>query len=123
MIRRVLSGCFAIAVLAAATAPLLAADECRADIDGTLERVDEGNSKTVFSGKVTVTVHETCADVNFDLVVVEDRGAGKKKEKRVAKQIRIRDSTPGTMQVEYRLKAGRTVAEHRWEQTGCRICD
>jgi hypothetical protein len=68
-------------------------------------------------------VNEVCAKVSFDLVVVEDLGGGETKEVRVPKRIQIRDATMGTMKMDYKLKRGRTVASHRFEQTNCEICE
>jgi hypothetical protein len=124
MIRRPLFGCLTIlAFLAGSVAPLYAANDCNADIRGTLKRKDDSQTKTVYGVQVDVTVRETCAKVRFDLVVVEDLGGGEKEEVRVSRAITIRDATTGTMKLDYKLKRGRTIADHRFEQTSCEICE
>ena len=118
-----LFGCLTIlAFLAGSTAPVCA-DECNADIRGTLKRQEDSETKTVYTVQIDVTVREVCAKVRFDLVVVEDLGGGETREVRVSKRIQIRDSTMGTMKMDYKLKRGRTVASHRFEQTACEICE
>ena len=70
-----------------------------------------------------VTAKQKCAKVRFDLIVVEEEPGGKQTEVRVSKRVRIRDSTPATMKLNYKLRKGRKVASHRFEQTGCELCD
>ena len=123
MTLRSLFGCLTILVFVAGSTAPVVADECNADIRGTLKRQERSDTKTVYTVQVDVTVREVCAKVRFDLVVIEDLGAGEKKEVRVSRRIQIRDGVTGTMKLDYKLKRGRTVADHRFEQTGCEICE
>ena len=97
-------------------------NECSATIDGTLMRKEESDSKKTYTSKVDVSAKELCAVVDFDLIVVEETSNGKQKEVRVPKQVKIRDATMTSLKLDYKLKRGRTIVDHRFEQTGCTIC-
>jgi hypothetical protein len=124
MTRRTVSGCVVmLAMLAGSVGSLDAADECSADIRGSLKRKEGKDTATVYTAQIDVNVDAKCASVDFDLVVVEDLGGGEQEEARVSKHIRIRDRVTGTMKLDYKLKRGRTIASHRLEQTGCELCE
>ena len=124
MTGRTVFGCVAIfAMLAGSVGPLDAADDCNADIRGTLTRKEVKDTATDYTAQIDVDVDAKCADVSFDLVVVEGLGGGEEKEVRVSKHIRIRDRVTGTMKLNYKLKRGRTVVGHRFEQTACELCE
>jgi hypothetical protein len=119
---RLLIGSIArVALLLPATT--LAEDACNADIRGQLMRKEGSDVDTKFVAKVTVTVRKTCTMVNFDLVVVEQESGGETFEIRVAKRIRVRDSTASTMKLNYKLSKDRKILSHRFEQTGCQLCE
>ena len=122
MIHKLLIAAVVLGVLVS-PATVFAQDECRADIRGTLMRKEVGNLDTHFSAKVDVSVKQTCAVVRFDLIVVEAMSGGEEVEVRVHKRVRVRDSAVSTMKLDYKLKKGRTIASHRFEQTGCEICE
>lgn len=104
-------------------AALFAGGECTADIRGSLMRKESGDLNTTYVAKVDVSARETCAKIRFELIVVEMESGGEQFEVRVPKQIRVRDSSVSSMKMDYKLKKGRTVVSHRFEQTGCDLCE
>ena len=98
------------------------ANECKATIDGTLMRKEGTETKTVYTAKIDVSVAATCAVVKFDVVVVEEVPGGKQTEVRVPNNVKIRDSAPTSLKLDYKLKRGRSVVDHRFEQTSCELC-
>jgi hypothetical protein len=124
MVRRsVLSGFAILVPLFATVAPSFAEDECQATIIGTLMREEPSATKTVYTAKVDVETQQACAVVSFDLIIVEEAAGGEQTEVRVPKQVKVRDATPTSLKLDYELKQGRTIVSHRFEQTGCEICE
>ena len=86
-------------------------------------RKEQSETRTTFTGKVDISVTERCAVVRFDLVVVEEESGGEQTTTRVSKRVKIRDAAPTSLKMDYRVKKGRKVVSHRFEQTSCRICE
>jgi hypothetical protein len=114
------------AILGLLLAPAVAfaqPNECTATFDGTLSRKEGKETGTHYTAKVDVSVEASCAVVNFDVVVVEEVTGGEQSEVRMPKQVKIRDSVATSLKVDYKLKKGRTIVSHRFEQTSCEICE
>jgi hypothetical protein len=109
-------------LLAPAAAPA-AASECTATIDGTLMRKEGKETETVYTAKIDVSVPAPCAVVRFDVVVVEEASGGERTEVRVAKKVKLRGSSPTSLKLDYKLKHGQSIVEHRFEQRSCEICE
>ncbi len=100
-----------------------AEDECTADIRGKLMRKESGDTGTKLSAEIEVSAREDCADISFDLILVEEVSGGEQTEVRIPKTVRIRDSSSISIKVNYTLKTGRQIVSHRFEQTNCSLCE
>jgi hypothetical protein len=123
VMRQFVLGSAILGLLLTAGVALAGESECTATITGTLMRKEGSETGTAYTAKVDVSVPATCAVVRFDLIVVEEEPGGKQTEVRVPKEVKIRDSVPTSLKLNYKLKKGRTVVSHRFQQTSCELCE
>jgi hypothetical protein len=123
MSRRVILGitiCIALATLGATGATW--ADECEATLDPQLYRVIKKDITILHRFKVEVSSPARCADVVYELTVVEEVTGGKKEAKKKSITTRVRDGVVTTAMVEHEMSAEKTMAGWKIELDKCKLC-
>ena len=109
-------------VVAIAATGQVAAQECSATVRGELMRKEENQNSTDFSIAVEVETSAICANVDWELRVIERDRGGQERQKSMIKQSKVRDQTANPMKIRYRLNKGSTVKEYFLEVIRCRLC-
>ena len=53
----------------------------------------------------------------------EEESGGEQHKVRVSKRVKVRDAAPTSLKMDYKVKKGRKVVSHHFEQTSCEICE
>jgi len=109
-------------VVAIAATGQIAAQECSATVRGELMRKEENQNATDFSIAVEVETSAICANVDWELRVIERDRGGQERQKSMIKQSKVRDGSANPMKIRYRLNKGSTVKEYFLEVVHCRLC-
>ena len=117
----VLAGVLAALVLA--EAPLvLAQQDCRSGVKGTLERTERGKEFTTYSWKVDVSTREPCATVYFSVLVTERTLEGEEKTVPIRKERKLRD-TSTSMKIHYKMSSRNKMVQWEARVTECELCE
>jgi len=108
---------FTVALLCLA-APAVVSDECTAEVSATLEH--QGDSRLQFS--VEVSTSESCARIEYDLVVEEQMPNGQAKRIRQTRFVKLDDGSL-TELVEHRLAQGHRMLSYEARFVSCQGCD
>ena len=98
------------------------ADECDAALDPQLYRVIKKDTTILHRFKVEVSSPARCADVQYELTVVEEATGGKKETKQKSFTTRVRDGVVTTAMAEHEMSAKKTMASWKIDLLKCRFC-
>jgi hypothetical protein len=112
--------CVLVATLGATSSARAA--ECDATIDPQLYRVIKKDTTILHRFKVDVSSPARCADVIYELTIVEQATGGKKETKQKSRTTRVRDGVVTTAMVQYEMSDEKLLAGWKIELVNCRLC-
>ncbi len=110
--------CGALLLVLAGAGAALAAENCSAEVEATLNR-QEG-SQLQFS--VEVSSSESCATIEYDLVIEEQLPNGQAKRVRKIRHVKLNDGSL-TEIVEHTLGEGHGLLSYEAQVVQCQKCD
>jgi hypothetical protein len=113
---------FGTLCLLAATPSASAKQDCEASIRGELVGERPAGQDTRYLWKADLTTTAPCANVAFVLTTKEERPDGEVWITRTPKRTKLSAGTV-SVRVGYRVRAGNTLVEWKFEVTGCETCD
>ncbi len=98
------------------------ADGCKANLDSMLMKEEKGRETITYIFKVDVSSAERCADVDYELKVVEAVSGEEDRTKEISHHTRVRDGSRVSAKVNYKMPAKHRLVSWKFEVVDCQPC-
>ena len=105
-----------------ATGSSFSAEECTAKIKPELYRTTRADGRVVHRFKVDVSADARCANVDYELVIVEETSGGEKETKTKSLRTRVRDRVVTSAMHEHKMSEKDSMTSWKIELRGCTPC-
>ncbi len=113
---------FLVLVLGLLAAPAaLSQEDCEAFVDATLDTNEEGEV-THLQFSVEVSTSESCAHIEYDLILEELLPNGQTKKERIPRFVKLNDGSLNEM-VRHEIQSSLQLLNHEAKVVSCQKCD